>query len=92
MYLLDTPGFNDDRMRDEEILYASQKMLFETHKSTKFLTGIIYMHDITQAQIGSLGQKASHLPNLPSLLCLVGQDQLVLGATPFTLELCYVVI
>lgn len=59
VYLVDTPGFDDDQMRDEDVLHTSQEMMLKTHGGTKLLTAIIYMHDITQARMGSLGQKAS---------------------------------
>ncbi|GAB1314690.1 hypothetical protein MFIFM68171_04900 [Madurella fahalii] len=48
VHLVDTPGFDDDRMGDEDVLHALQEMMLKTHHGTKLLTGIIYMHDITQ--------------------------------------------
>lgn len=53
LYLIDTPGFDDDKLDDNAIL----EMIWKDLKSVssmkdRKMTGIIFLYDITQQRIG----------------------------------------
>ncbi|KAK2793458.1 hypothetical protein FQN50_010002 [Emmonsiellopsis sp. PD_5] len=52
IYLIDTPGFDDSRMTDEQIM----RLIVENLQNDKLLKGLIYLHDITQPRMGRLAE------------------------------------
>ncbi|KAK2773124.1 hypothetical protein FQN53_004266 [Emmonsiellopsis sp. PD_33] len=52
VYLIDTPGFDDSRMTDEQIM----RLIVENLQNDKLLKGLIYLHDITQPRMGRLAE------------------------------------
>ncbi|KIP04288.1 hypothetical protein PHLGIDRAFT_129625 [Phlebiopsis gigantea 11061_1 CR5-6] len=50
--LIDTPGFDDSEISDVEVLKRISGFLELTYKNGKRLSGLIYMHPITDTRIG----------------------------------------
>lgn len=59
MYLIDTPGFDDSRTPDSDILLMVSQELARYYRGDKLLAGIVYLHDISQPRIGGLAKKVS---------------------------------
>lgn len=51
IYLIDTPGFSDDKLSDVQILEHISKELLENYQNGRLLSGIIYLYDISQRRI-----------------------------------------
>ncbi|OXV09199.1 hypothetical protein Egran_03041 [Elaphomyces granulatus] len=60
VYLIDTPGFDDVRMSDTEIMDLIFQELLRLYHGDKLVKGLIYLHDISQARIGGLALKHFH--------------------------------
>ncbi|KAK6501606.1 hypothetical protein TWF481_009441 [Arthrobotrys musiformis] len=57
-YILDTPGFDDSYMSDYEILEGLTRELAEMYRSSRLLTGIIYVHDVSKEKMGGTSHKS----------------------------------
>jgi hypothetical protein len=57
IFLIDTPGFDDTYRSDTEILREIADWLGTSYQNKIKLTGIIYMHRITDVRIGGSGMK-----------------------------------
>ncbi|KAK3350354.1 acyl transferase/acyl hydrolase/lysophospholipase [Lasiosphaeria hispida] len=57
VYLIDTPGFDDSRIPDHEILRMISGLLRTYYQGGKLLRGIVYLHDITHRRIGGVNKK-----------------------------------
>jgi hypothetical protein len=79
-YLVDTPGFDDTRKSDTDILMDLTGWLSEAYQAKILLTGIIYLHRIMDPRLGG---KA--LQNLKMFKSLCGDEALskVVLATTF---------
>jgi hypothetical protein len=79
-WLVDTPGFDDSRTSDSEILRALAAWLTETYSANIRLTGILYLHRILDIRLGG-----SAMRNLRMFRKLVGEQNLasVVLATTF---------
>ncbi|QRW08935.1 50S ribosome-binding GTPase [Ceratobasidium sp. AG-Ba] len=69
--LIDTPGFDDSQGSDIEILKAISSFLVKTFQQGQLVTGLIYMHRITDPRLGGSGRR-----NLQLFRRLCGQDSL----------------
>lgn len=69
--LLDTPGFDDTDRSDTDILREIANWLIISYENSVFLSGIIYMHRITDVRLGG-----SSLRNLRMFKKLLGEDPL----------------
>jgi len=69
--LFDTPGFDDTHMSDTEVLQRIAGFLATSYKSGYKLTGIIYLHRITDIRVGGISRRTF---NVFRKLC--GQDSL----------------
>jgi hypothetical protein len=80
LYLVDTPGFDDDVRTDSEILREVATWLNHAHKNKLKLSGIIYLQRITDVRIGGSG-----IRNIKMFKKLCGDDGLgsVVLATTF---------
>lgn len=67
MHLIDTPGFDDDDLKDTDILLEIAGYL----KTGVQLSGILYLQSISNGRIGGSGKR-----NLELLQNLVGQDNM----------------
>lgn len=59
IYLMDTPGFDDTRMTDKEVMEMIYRKLEELYRGDKLVKGLIYLHDITQPRVGGLDARVS---------------------------------
>lgn len=71
MWLIDTPGFDDGRRTDTEILKELATWLSSSYKEEVYLNGIIYIHRITDVRLGG-----SAMRNLSMFKKLCGHDAL----------------
>jgi hypothetical protein len=80
IYLVDTPGFDDDVRTDSEILREVATWLNHAHKNKLKLSGIIYLQRIADVRIGGSG-----IRNIKMFKKLCGDDGLgsVVLATTF---------
>ncbi|KAH7094262.1 P-loop containing nucleoside triphosphate hydrolase protein [Paraphoma chrysanthemicola] len=80
IYLVDTPGFDDDLRTDSEILMEVARWLNHAYENKLRLSGIIYLQRITDNRIGGSGVR-----NLKMFKKLCGDDGLasVVLATTF---------
>jgi len=69
--LVDTPGFDDTNMSDTEILHMIADWLEQTYKRRILLTGIIYLHRISDNRMAG-----SPLKNLRMFAKLCGDDSM----------------
>lgn len=67
--LVDTPGFNDTYRSDTEVLLDLAKWLEVTYRQNAKLTGIIYLHRITDVRMDGSGMR-----NLKMFRKLCGDD------------------
>lgn len=65
IYLMDTPGFDDVRMSDREVMELIFKKLVGLQKDDKLLKGLIYLHDINQVRVGRLAQNVRFQGSCP---------------------------
>ena len=61
LVLVDTPGFDDTNMPEFEILRAIAKWLEATFDKGQFLSGIVYLHRITNTRVAGSTRRALHL-------------------------------
>ncbi|KAF5238388.1 hypothetical protein FANTH_10335 [Fusarium anthophilum] len=71
IYLLDTPGFDDTNRSDTEVLKEIALSLAKTYEDNVKLSGILYLHRITDRRVGGSAQK-----NLMMFRKLCGKDSL----------------
>ncbi|KLO99847.1 uncharacterized protein FFB20_14350 [Fusarium fujikuroi] len=71
IYLLDTPGFDDTNRSDTEVLKEIALCLAKTYEDNVKLSGILYLHRITDRRMGGSAQK-----NLMMFRKLCGKDSL----------------
>lgn len=71
LYLVDTPGFDDDNREDTDILYDLSDWLSRADERKIQLTGIVYLHRITDNRLGHQAKK-----NLRMFKALCGEDGL----------------
>ncbi|PUU75514.1 hypothetical protein B9Z19DRAFT_896141, partial [Tuber borchii] len=69
--LVDTPSFNDTNRSDTELLKEITDWTSATYKKNQLLSGIIYLHPITQTRI-----EGSTMSNLRMFQSLCGQEVL----------------
>ncbi|KAG8736014.1 hypothetical protein FRC10_009887 [Ceratobasidium sp. 414] len=55
--LIDTPGFDDTNFSDTEILERIGQFLKLSHNENQLLSGIIYMHRITDNRVGGVSRR-----------------------------------
>ncbi|KAI1748041.1 hypothetical protein F4782DRAFT_534760 [Xylaria castorea] len=71
IYFVDTPGFDDTYKKDTDILREIAAFLNKTYERQTLLSGIIYLHRISDPRLGGSGMK-----NLRMFKKLVGEDGL----------------
>ncbi|KAI1741097.1 P-loop containing nucleoside triphosphate hydrolase protein [Xylaria scruposa] len=71
IYFVDTPGFDDTFKKDTDILREIAAFLNKTYERQTLLSGIIYLHRISDPRLGGSGMK-----NLRMFKKLVGEDGL----------------
>jgi len=79
VYLIDTPGFDDTNRSDTDVLKDVAFFLAQAYQTTVQLSGIIYLHRITDDRMSGSG-----LRNLKMFKKLCGEDaykHVVLGTT-----------
>ncbi|QRV92925.1 50S ribosome-binding GTPase [Ceratobasidium sp. AG-Ba] len=69
--LFDTPGFDDTHLSDTEVLKRIAGFLAQTYQNGYKLTGIIYLHRITDIRVGGISRRTF---NVFRKLC--GKDSL----------------
>ncbi|KII85057.1 hypothetical protein PLICRDRAFT_178817 [Plicaturopsis crispa FD-325 SS-3] len=69
--LIDTPGFDDTTTSDTEILKMISSFLGERYKSGQKLSGILYMHRISDFRVGGVSKR-----NFGMFRKLCGEDTL----------------
>ncbi|KAA8893581.1 P-loop containing nucleoside triphosphate hydrolase protein [Sphaerosporella brunnea] len=69
--LVDTPGFNDTHRSDTDVLKDIVAWTSQTYKEKRLLSGIIYLHRITDVRM-----EGSALKNLRMFKSLCGEDAL----------------
>jgi hypothetical protein len=82
--LVDTPGFNDTDMEDEDVYYQLIDWLKDFHNKGKKLSGLIYLHPINKTR-----EKGSDVRSLKIFKKLVGRDNfdnIVIGLTFYDVE------
>jgi hypothetical protein len=52
IHLIDTPGFDDDKRSDTEVLQSITTWLEATYRAKMKLNGVIYMHNIRNKRMG----------------------------------------
>ncbi|KAK2674554.1 hypothetical protein RAB80_009538 [Fusarium oxysporum f. sp. vasinfectum] len=72
IYLLDTPGFDDTNRSDTEVLKEIALCLTKTYEDNIKLSGILYLHRITDRRMGGSAKK-----NLMMFRKLCGKDSLM---------------
>lgn len=70
IHLIDSPGFDDGTLVDTEVLSRVATYVNTTYKLKKRLAGVLYLHDITKAKVGGVGQR-----NLRMLEKLIGREE-----------------
>ncbi|KDR68534.1 hypothetical protein GALMADRAFT_1034423 [Galerina marginata CBS 339.88] len=69
--LIDTPGFDDTRLSDTNVLNMIAAYLSSSHAQGKHLTGVIYMHRILDNRLGGISAR-----NFRLFRSLCGEDSL----------------
>ncbi|PCD26693.1 hypothetical protein AU210_013115 [Fusarium oxysporum f. sp. radicis-cucumerinum] len=72
IYLLDTPGFDDTNRSDTEVLKEIALCLTKTYEDNIKLSGILYLHRITDRRMGESAKK-----NLMMFRKLCGEESLM---------------
>ena len=57
IHLIDSPGFDDDFIGDADVLSSIADYVNTNYKLKERLAGVLYLHDITKARIGGVGQR-----------------------------------
>ena len=70
IHLIDSPGFDDDFIGDADILSSIADYVNTNYKLKERLAGVLYLHDITKARIGGVGQR-----NIRMLEQLIGLEK-----------------
>jgi hypothetical protein len=83
LFLIDTPGFDDTYRSDTEILREIADWLAQAYQFQVRLTGIIYLHRITDVRIGGSGMK--NLRMFRKLCGEAGLGSVVLATTMWSL-------
>jgi hypothetical protein len=68
VYLIGTPGFDDSRRPDSEIMYDIRRHLFHEFSGDKLLKGLIYLYDISNNRNGGAAIKVCVF--LVHLICI----------------------
>jgi hypothetical protein len=79
VWLVDTPGFDDTYKQDSEILAEIAVWLTESYKQNRLLTGIIYLHRISDTRITGAAMK--NLQMFKKLCRDDGLSKVILGTT-----------
>ena len=58
IHIIDTPGFDDSSLSDSDILQMLVTELAAMYQNDKHLTGLLYIHDITEVRMKSSVTKA----------------------------------
>ena len=61
LVLVDTPGFDDTHMSDFEILQTIARWLETAFEKGQLLSGIVYLHRITDTRVAGSARRALHL-------------------------------
>ncbi len=61
LVLVDTPGFDDTNMSDFEILQTIATWLEATFEKGQLLSGVIYLHRITNTRVAGSARRALHV-------------------------------
>ncbi|MCJ1314184.1 hypothetical protein MMC25_007864 [Agyrium rufum] len=77
--LIDTPGFNDTKRSDQEVLAAIMKYLSEEYEMGQLLSGIIYLHPISCPRVQ--GSMMNQIRVLKELCGSEAFDNVLLGTT-----------
>ena len=56
---MDTPGFDDDRMSDPEVMEMIYNTIQTLYQGDKLVKGLIYLHEITQSRVGGLASRVN---------------------------------
>ncbi|KAI0696933.1 hypothetical protein BC835DRAFT_1271182, partial [Cytidiella melzeri] len=59
--LIDTPGFDDSTVRETEVLMNTAAFIVSLYKQGKTLTGVIYLHRISDVRVGGTSRKNFNL-------------------------------
>lgn len=70
IHLIDSPGFEDGTLVDTQVLSDIANYINTNYKLKKRLAGVLYLHDITKAKVGGVGQR-----NLRMLEKMIGQEK-----------------
>ncbi|KAL8720541.1 MAG: hypothetical protein Q9225_002611 [Loekoesia sp. 1 TL-2023] len=70
VHLIDSPGFDDGSAADVVVLKGIANFVNTHYALGKTLAGVLYLHDITKAKMGGVGQR-----NLRMLEQMVGDDK-----------------
>ena len=70
IHLIDSPGFDDDVIGDADVLSSIADYVNTNYKLKEQLAGVLYLHDITKARIGGVGQR-----NIRMLEKLIGLEK-----------------
>jgi hypothetical protein len=79
IHLIDTPGFDDTRRKDTEVLRDISTWLGNAYSADIFLSGIIYLHRISDVRLAGSARR-----NLHMFKKLIGEDcfrQVILATT-----------
>ena len=82
--MVDTPGFNDTEIEDEDIYYKIIDWLKDFHEKGQKLSGLIYLHPINKTR-----EKGSDVQSLKVFKRLVGSEnytKIVIGLTFYDIE------
>ena len=70
VHLIDSPGFDDGTVADCKVLTRIADFVNTHYKLKNTLAGVLYLHDITKAKMGGVGER-----NLRMLENMVGNDK-----------------
>ncbi|KAL8830062.1 MAG: hypothetical protein Q9170_005905 [Blastenia crenularia] len=70
VHLIDSPGFDDGTAADVKVLTQIADFVNTHYKLGNTFAGVLYLHDITKAKIGGVGQR-----NLRMLEQMIGIDK-----------------
>lgn len=51
VYLVDTPGFDDDEISDLQVLKHISKGLQNSYRNGRLINGVVYLYDISQSRL-----------------------------------------
>ena len=70
IHLIDSPGFDDDFAGDADLLSSIADYVNTNYKLKERLAGVLYLHDITKARMGGVGQR-----NIRMLEKMIGLEE-----------------